>query len=235
MLMAKYIEDTAYQYQILDKSKRLDVINMMTQSFCDHEPMTKYINVTYDEFTPFAETIVDKAIADKLSIVALKDNLVVACTVVEDLVDPAPLDLNVLTPKFKFIFNLLETISSPFFADKQLNKNQVAHLFITAVHPQFYGKGLSRQVNFQSMKIANNRNYPFMLSELTNWYNEKGLIKYLEHPKRLLGTSVYNDYSLEGVYPFRGLAGSANSYLWALRKDAAIECDGKEGRQIITL
>lgn len=233
--MAKYIEDTSYQYQILDQHKRADVIDMMTKSFCDHEPMTKFINVTYDEFTPFAETIVDKAIADKLSIVALKDNQVVACTVVEDLVDPAPLDLSVLTPKFKYIFNLLETISGPYFSDKVLSKNQVAHLFITAVHPQFYGKGLSRQVNFQSMKVADNRNYPFMLSELTNWYNEKGLIKYLEHPKRLLGTSVYTDYSLDGVHPFRGLAGSANSYLWALREGAAMECNGKSGRQIITL
>lgn len=233
--MTKYIEDTAFQYHILDNSRRDDVIAMMTQSFCDHEPMTKFINVTYDEFTPFAETIVEKAIIDKLSIVALKDNRVVACTVVEDLVDPAPLDLSVLTPKFKYIFNLLETISSPFFSDKVLSKNQVAHLFITSVHPDYYGKGLSRQVNFQSMKVADSRKYPFMLSELTNWYNEKGLIKYLEHPKRLLGTSVYNDYSLEGVYPFKGLAGSANSYLWALRKDAAIECDSQEGRRIITL
>lgn len=233
--MIKYIEDTSYQYQILDKNGRTSVIEMMTQSFCDHEPMTKFINMTYDEFTPFAEAIVDKAIIDRLSIVALKDKQIVACTIVEDLVDPAPLDLNVLTPKFKYIFNLLETISGPFFADKVLSNNQVAHLFITAVHPLFYGKGLSRQVNFQSMKIANSRHYPFMLSELTNWYNEKGLIKYLEYPKRLLGTSVYNDYSLDGVYPFKGLAGSANSYLWALRQDAVIECDGKAGRQIITL
>jgi hypothetical protein len=217
--MFHYIEDPRFQYHILDDEHAAQAIEVMTQSFCNYEPMTKFINVTYDEFKPFAEIVVAKAIEDKMSVVALDKGRVVACTVVEDLVDPAPLDLNKLTPKFKYIFSLLEQISGPYFKDKKINKNQIAHLFITAVHPDYFHQGLSRQVNFQSIFAAKKRKYNLMVSELTHWFNEKGLVKYLPHAKQILGTMVYNDYELEGHRPFKGLEGCANSWFWALRDD----------------
>lgn len=217
-----YVEDTRFQYRMLDRQFANEAIEVMTNTFCDYEPMTKFIDVTYDEFRPFAEIVIAKAIEDKLSVVALDKGRVVACTAVEDLVDPAPLDLNQLTPKFKYIFGLLENISGPFFKDKQINKNQIAHLFITAVHPDYFHHGLSRQVNFQSIFLAESRQYDLMLSELTNWYNEKGLTKYLQYEKRCIGSMIYDEYELDGYRPFKGLAGSANSWLWALRPGVMI-------------
>lgn len=230
-----YIEDTRFQYKVLDKQYKDAAIAVMTESFCDYEPMTKFINVTYDEFSPFAEIVVEKAIEDKLSIVALDGKRVVACTAVEDLVDPAPIDLSKLTPKFNYIFGLLESISGSFFQNKQIDKNIVSHLFITAVHPDYHRQGLSRQINFQSMKLAIQRNFDFMLSELTNWYNEKGLLKYMDTDKKLLGKAVYHDYQQEGKQPFKGLSGEAHSYIWQLRDNLYLPYKDESGEQKIRI
>ncbi len=234
-LYSHYTEDKRFQYRLLDKHYKNDAIEVMTKSFCDYEPMTKFINMTYEEFEPFANIIIDKAIEDKLSVVALDGKRIVACTAVEDLIDPAPIDLNKLTPKFKYIFSLLESLSGPYLADKTIDKNHVAHLFITAVHPDYHKRGLSRQINFQSIKVAMQREFDFMLSELTNWYNEKGLIKYLDTRSKLIGRAIYDQYHHEGIYPFKGLTGEAHSYIWQIQDNNQLKTNPHSSKNSIII
>ena len=67
--------------------------------------MTKYLGLSQSEFMPFAKLMVEKAIRDGLSIVALDQDKVSACTIVEDIADP--LDINIdIDPRFKIIFSL---------------------------------------------------------------------------------------------------------------------------------
>lgn len=197
------------------------VMAVFTQAFCDSEPMTKYINMQYSEFHPFAEAVARKAIIDELSsvIIEKKSGRVVALSLAEDLTDPVALDMASLTKKFGPIFSLLEQLSQAYFAKHPPLPNQIAHLFITAVSDHFRNLGLSIHANFYAMQLAREKNFLLMLSELTNHLNEKGIVPHLRGYKECIGEIIYRDFEFENHKPFEDLAGRAHAYLWQLPAD----------------
>lgn len=191
------------------------VVKMFTKAFCNSEPMTKYVGMEYDAFTPFAEMVTIKAVTDGLSSVVLEDDRVVACALVEDVTNP----LNIVTPltsKFDPIFNLLEKLSSDFIGNKKFSSGQLAHLFITAVDEDFRGKRLSEVVNFGAMEIARQKQFSMMFSELTNYLNEEGIMHHLMADKLLIGSIVYKEFVFNNANPFANLDGAAHSFIWSL-------------------
>lgn len=191
------------------------VMAIMTKAFCDNEPMTRYLHVSYAAFRKLAEAITPKAAQDGLSVVALDGDQVVANTIVEDFADPANLDVG-LDPKFNIIFSLLESLSHDYFHDRSIPPHQLAHLFITAVAKKYQHHGLSHIVNLQSAALAKQQGFTNMTCEFTNHYNEKGTVKYLGEHRMILGTQIYRDYLYDGQKPFSGLDYYARSYLWEL-------------------
>ncbi|MBX3708659.1 MAG: hypothetical protein KIT56_05580 [Gammaproteobacteria bacterium] len=222
--------DLQYRYEMLQPIHIDRVVTMFTQAFCDAEPMTHYLGVSYQSFKQFALAVTEKASEEKLSVVALDDDRVIACALTEDLVNPLDIIFE-LDPKFKPIFNILEQLSAKFFADKKIEKNHIAHLFITAVDESYRGKGLSKQVNYRSMALAAGMNFSFMMSELTNYINTNGIMHHLHYNKILLGSQIYQNYVFEGIKPFKDLSGIATSYLWELRKDAMLTYKQNNKRQ----
>ncbi len=206
---------------LLEAQHQTRVIDIFTEAFCLSEPMTRYVGMTYPEFTPFAQAVVKKAIEDRLSVVAVENGKVIACTLVEDMT--APLIINFpVTPKFDPIFSLLENLSQDFFKKKTLKAHDVAHLFITAVSEKHRNQGLSKLVNFGAIELATEKKFSFMFSELTHNLNAKGLVKYLEYEKMLLGSIKYDEYIFNGIKPFANLPGKADAYLWSLAKKIKI-------------
>lgn len=210
-----------YEYKILQSEHYDQAVNIITHSFCEHEPMTKYLGITHSEFLPFAKVIVQKAIKDGLSIVALDENKLSACTIVDDYADPINIS-HEFDPKFKIIFSLLEHLSNDFFNNKEIEKGHLAHLFITAVAKNYHGKGLSSQINLQSTRLAEQKGFDFMCCEFTHPYNEKGTIKNLKNNKLLIKSYDYKDFIFEGKKPFENLTGSVSSYIWELYAGARL-------------
>lgn len=203
-------------------AKHIDqVISLVTNAFCDSEPMAQYLKLEYKEFSPFAECIIEKAVHEEMSVVVLEGDQVIACAIAEDITKKHPLDFN-LSSKFKPIHAFLETLTKQFFESKNFNSNLLAHLFITAVEPNYRGLGLSKKANFAAMQLAYDNNFQFMYSELTNYLNEKGTIKYLQHNKLLIGSMAYHKFEFEGKHPFKNLPGVANAYLWELCDEALL-------------
>ena len=210
--------------------KHIDqVIHLVTHTFCDSEPMARYMKLDYKEFSPFAEYIIEKAAQEELSVVVREGDQIVACAIVEDVTKQHPLDFE-LDPKFKPILALLNTLTTQFFTTKNFSPNLLAHLFITSVEANYRGLGLSKKANFAAMQLAYDNNFQFMYSELTNYLNEKGTIKYLQHNKLLIGNIAYHKFEFEGKHPFKNLPGVANAYLWELCEEAQLhfEENGKE-------
>lgn len=191
------------------------VMDVFIHAFCDSEPMTKYINMQYAEFYPFAEAVTQKAVIDGFSsvIIEKRSGRVVALSLVEDITDPAKLDMP-LTPKFGPILSLLEQLSSEYFKHNLPSKNQIAHLFISAVDESYRGLGLSTQANFFAMQLAKKKNFTLMVSELTNYINEKGIIPYLKEYKERIGAIKYSEFKFEHTKPFNTLAGEAHAFIW---------------------
>ena len=208
-------------FEIMTNHHYDQAVALITQSFCEYEPMTQYLKLSPVAFTPFAESIVKAAIKDGLSMVALHQNQMIACTIVEDLADPADLN-NVFDPKFKIIFNLLENLGKDFFSKKSFEKGHIAHLFITAVHKDYFGRGLSRMINFQTMNLAKQKEFDFMYCEFTHAFNEKGTVKYIQSNKFRIKSINYQDFIFEGKRPFEHLPGGANAYIWELHDGARL-------------
>lgn len=205
-----------FEFKTLDERYIDSTMSMFTKAFCDSEPMTKYVNMSYKSFRVFAEQTVVKAAKDGLSAIALNNERVIACDLIEDIANPLVLNMDQLDLKFIPIFTLLEQLTANFFKGKEFAPNHLAHLFITAVDQKYRGLGLSRQINFHGMMIAQRRKFDFMISELTNYLNEKGTMKYLLFDKLLVGSAVYQDFILDGQKPFAHLTGGADAFIWQL-------------------
>jgi len=210
------------QCEILSETHYKEAVNIITETFTNYEPMTKYLGITPQQFLPFAQLIVEKAIQDKLSIVSIDDNKVTACTIVEDIADPLNIAIH-LDPRFKIIFSLLANLAEDFFKERVLTKGQIAHLFITAVDKKYFGSGLSKKINFESIKLAKEKNFDFMCCEFTHDYNEKGTVKNIKNNKLLIRGCQYKDFIFDGKKPFENLEGAANAYIWELREGAQLK------------
>lgn len=210
-----------YRSEIMQEQHRDEAIKVITHAFCDFEPMTQYLGITYQDFLPFGKLMVEKAILDKLSIVVMEEDKLIACSIVEDIADPLDITIDI-DPRFKIIFSLLEYLGEDFFKEKHFEKGHLAHLFITAVEKNYFGKGLSRKVNLDSIHHARKRGYDFMCCEFTHYFNEKGTVKHLKHGGIHFKAHMYKDYVYEGKKPFEKLDHYASSYVWKLHPDAEL-------------
>lgn len=205
-----------YKSDILNIEHFDEVVKIFTKAFCDHEPMTSYLGINYDEFMPFAKQVIEKAIQDQLSVVILDGRKVAAFAIVEDIADPLKISVEI-NPKFKFIFGLLESLASHFLAGKKFAENHLSHLFITAVDSSYLSQGLSKKVNAEAMKLATEKDFDFMCCEFTSAFNERGTVKQIPFNKLLLGSCNYGDFVYGDNKPFEKLEGTANAYLWELK------------------
>lgn len=214
--------DNHFQYEVASRRHKKGIIKVFTDAFCEAEPMTRYLKVDPKRFKSFTKEVTENAIRDQLSIVALDKGKVIACTLLEDFAAmhdvPTMFDKN-----FKYIISLLETLGGDFFINKKFEKNNVAHLFITAVAKEYRHKGISTQVNFRAMNLAAQRGFKFVYSELTNVFNERGIFNYMiNNHKRLLGACDYKDFEIDGVKPFSHLKGYAHGYLWEIHEGSPL-------------
>lgn len=214
-------EQKNYRYDVLKEEYFEQAVNVITHSFCEYEPMTKYLGITSAEFTPFAKILVKKAIKDGLSIVALDNNKVAACTIVEDIANPFDINMDI-DRRFKIIFSLLEYLGNEFFRERAMYKGHIAHLFITAVDKDYHGQGLSRKINFESIRLAKERGFDFMCCEFTHDFNEKGTVIHLKNSRLLIKSCKYREFIYNGKKPFAELDGHASAYIWELREGAKL-------------
>lgn len=213
--------DSHYTYEILEKEHIDQVVDVFTRAFCRSEPMTEYLRMDEKKYSVFARAVAEQAYQDGLSIVALDKKRVIAIALVEDIAAPGPIpDFD---PKFEYILGLLENLGKDFFSGKKFSPGHMGHLFITAVDEKYRHLGLSKQVNFRAMDLAAHLGFDFMYCELTNIYNEKGIIPHLSAKKRLIGSINYKDFIMKNKKPFANLEGRAHSYLWAIHEAAKLE------------
>lgn len=211
----------SYQCDVLQSQHAEEVIKLITESFCHFEPMTRHLKINIPEFTPLAMMIAEKAVLDKSSIVALQNNEVVACSIVEDITDPLNITMH-LDSRFKYIFSLMDQLGNTFFEDRDFAANQIAHLFVTAVNKNHMGKHLSTLVNAESMRLALKNNFSFMYSEFSNLHKEQGTLNHLENASLLVSECSYPDFVFNNEKPFAELKGSACAYIWELKKGAKL-------------
>lgn len=212
---------TDYTIQTLKDEHIKSAVDLFVKCFCDSEPITKSLNMHYQEYEPFALEVIKKAAKEGMSKVAIdKQNHVVACTVSEDLADPF-IPHAAHYPKLKPVFALLNELSRPFIEGKKFLKGKIAHVWIAAVDEAYRGHGLSTETDMACIEAAARKGFDFAYAEFTSEISENVThhFKVLELCNRL----KFSDFRYDGGYPFKELKGNADSYLATIRPGVKLD------------
>jgi hypothetical protein len=206
---------TAYTVQTLKQEHAKHVIDLFVKSFCNSEPITRHLHIDKEEYRPFATEVVNKAIADGLSTVALNDkNKVIAFIIVEDIADPFIPQLSHY-PRLTPIFELITELSKPFVKGKKFTKGKIAHFWLAGVEKTYMGHGMFTDLDNTTIRMAAEKGFNFAYAEFTNAVSEKVTrqFKIIELWNRV----VYDDFALaNGQKPFEGVKGGAAAYCAAI-------------------
>lgn len=219
--MNKTITETDYKIETLTQQHLASAKELFTKVFCDHEPITKHIGMTYKEYEPFVTEVLTKAIKDGLSVIALdKNDKVIACTISEDVADPFHPTTNHY-PKLTPVIALLDKLSSQFYAGKKFKRGKIAHVWIAAVSAEHRGVGLSTAIDMACGNLAVSKGYDFAYAEFTNPISENITHHYKSLEK--CGSINYEGFTFEGQKPFKGVKGGAVSYIISIRPGVTID------------
>jgi histidine decarboxylase len=224
-LMGKVIETkktkSGYKLCTLGREHMQSAAELFTKSFCDDEPITKHLGIQYSEYEPFVLAVIQKAVKDGLSVVAVDDaNRVVACAIGEDIADPFKPNL-VLYPKMKPIFAIMEALDEPFFQGKTFKKGKLAHTWIAMVAKDCRGKGLSTEIDLACTNHIASKGYDFTYAEFTNDISEKITHHYPIAKK--INEIAYANFTYKGQKPFQGVNGGTAAYILGISPTARIE------------
>lgn len=207
--------------QTLQQEHFQSTVDLFVRAFCDSEPLTKYLNVYYQDYEPFAKEVVLKAIKEGTSKVAVnKDHKVVAFNITEDLADPF-IPHFAHYPKIKPIFALLHQLSKPFTDGKKFLRGKIIHVWLAAVDERYRGQGLSTKIDMASIELAAKKGFDFAYAEFTNDLSEKVTEQF--KTLDLINTINFEDFTFEGNKPFKGLPGKATAYTATIRPGVKLD------------
>lgn len=214
-IMTKSTIDTEYSVETLSDGHVKSTVELFTKTFCDSEPITKHLGIQYNDYEAFAREVVLKVVKDGLSKVAVdKQHRVIACCLAEDMADPFIPKL-AHYPKLRPVLALLQELSKPFLSGKEFIKGKLAHVWIAAVDEEYRGHKLSTQIDKACSDTLARKGYDLVYAEFTNELSEKIVHQYSLY--QLINKIKYDDFKLDGEKPFKGVAGSAASYIIVIR------------------
>jgi histidine decarboxylase len=216
--------DTKVDYTIrtLNEEYAKSATEVFIKSFCDSEPITKYLHINYKDYEPFAQEVIKKAVKDGLSKIAIdRHNRVIACAIAEDLADPFIPHL-AHYPKLKPIVALIDELSGSFLTGKKFMKGKILHIWIAAVDQAYRGLGLSTEIDMACIEAAAQKGYNFAYAEFTNELSEKVTSQF--KVLKLCNRIPYNTFIMEdGTMPFQGVEGAAANYVATIRPGVKLE------------
>lgn len=196
-------------------------IQLFANSFCEDEPITAYLGITYDNYFAYATDLIHKAIKDQLSHVVLdENNQVIGLIVSEDLANPFEPDFS-LYPKVKPIYELLTDLSKPFTQGKQFKNGKVLHTTIAAIDKKHRSHGIFLDLFMAHAHAATQKGYCFIYSEFTNKKSES-IVHHLKEVK-LCNKIKYSDYTSHSQKPFSQLTGEATAYIEPIQPGISYE------------
>ncbi|MBD2387665.1 hypothetical protein [Cylindrospermum sp. FACHB-282] len=190
-------------YQILTEGHLSSAIECLSSTFQSREPMTQALKITLEEFEYFAEILLQKAVNDQLSLVALDqiNGKVVGVLIGEDFVTEPPERIKTVSSKFLPIFELLGSLDKAYKQQYPVESGQLYHIFMVGVYKEY--AGLSVRLIKIAESIAHKKGYVGSIGEST------GHIAHQINTKRLgfkevegIAPVYYDDFHYEGQRVF---------------------------------
>eukprot|EP01132_Coremiostelium_polycephalum_P003869 gene3869-4822_t len=171
------------------------------------DPFTKFFKLHPNDWSNIARMFVDRASKKDLSIVAFDRNSdeIVGCIINEDWKQKEPEDYKHLDHVWDPVVSIFSELHTQY---KKQHPNRIHHgeilhpLYFTCVVPENRGKGIAFEMWNQSVEIARNYNFQYMVCETSSKSSEKLCDQIGFTPRSIVS---YNSWKYKGQNIFSEL------------------------------
>lgn len=194
------LENKGIVYEIFQAKDLEETIDLIAEDFSEAEPITKSLGITAEEFHYFAEIYCNKAIIDKLSIVAKDKGKIIGFIISKDLESDPPEGIENVNSKFDPAMALLNKLDEEYMKSYKKADDKIFHLFMGGVDKQHEKRHIVTTLTEESLKIAKLNNFTVAIAEATGLATQHILRDKLEFTERIV--IEYKQFLYEGKYPF---------------------------------
>jgi GNAT superfamily N-acetyltransferase len=153
--------------------------------------MARILDIKPEDYLSFTRSVCEKAVAEKLSWVALAEST-------------APLysDFN-LNPKFFPLFALLEELDNRYLIATTKAPEEIFHLYMLGVLPAYSGHGIGRELLKGSVNFAREKGFTIAVAEATGVVSQS-LCRSLGFETK--ASVAYDSFVFAGGRPFRDIS-----------------------------
>lgn len=194
-----------------------ETIACIVDVFPRDEPMTKAVEITSDEFYPFAEIYCKKAIRERLSLIA-RDKAtgnVIGFLISENLASEPPNGIETINEKFLPIIKLLDGLDENYIETLELNERNILRLFMVGVNKHYEGLNLATTLIEENIKLARLKDYSRAIGEATSSVTQHILRDKLGFNEKF--TIEYKSYTYKGKHVFKNVKNTSHCVLFEKR------------------
>jgi ribosomal protein S18 acetylase RimI-like enzyme len=143
---------------------------LLAEVFAERDPPAVAVGLTPLEFEPLVRLFCPKAAEDGLTIVARsgETGALIGALLTEDATSPPPPGVEILSPKFDPIFDILGRLDADYKAERLPEPGEALHLFLLGVDARYAGQGVAQQLVATCLANGARCGYRAAITEATN-------------------------------------------------------------------
>jgi ribosomal protein S18 acetylase RimI-like enzyme len=205
-------EKNTVKYRIIQSGDFEQTVDLCSQIFVKHEPITRSLKINYREFRVLAESYCIKAIEDRLSIVAIDSNgQIIGFIISEDFMTQPPY-LKDFSDKFEPIQALSYQLKYSYCYRSQYYFKLIhaLHILMLGVKDEYKNQKIATTLIKENLKLAKLNNFSVAISEATG-LTSKHIFSKLGFKEEM--TFFYDSYTFQGKKIFSSIKESAGCTL----------------------
>lgn len=164
------------------------------------EVMARALNITAWDYLSYTQLVCEKAIGDQMTWVAKgSDSQILGFCITEKLASAPKYSEYGVSPKFKPLFRILEELDETYLARTQFSPQEILHLYMLGVRPEFSGMGIAVELMNKSLSFAKKEGFKVAIAEATGEISQKIC---LNLGFEVQATVNYKTFEYSGVQPF---------------------------------
>lgn len=167
------------------------------------ETMANVLELTPQRYLKFTEMVCNKAVEDGLTFVAKNaEGGIIGFCIAEDFVSAPRYSGCDLDSRFTALFAILEDLEARYLSDRQIEANEVLHLYMLGVRTEYCRQGVGRELLAGMLHFARENGFSYAVAEATGTASQK-ILKRMGFEVR--AAVPYVSFTLEGKQPFSTL------------------------------
>jgi len=208
-------EQEKVKFRVMESGDFEQTVDLCSQLFVNHEPITKSLKINYQEFRRFLEPYLFKAIEDRLSIVATDANAQIVGFVISKHLMAIPLYIQEISHKFEPIHKFLESLEYTYFAKYQYWEAwQTLHILLLGVKEEYKNQKIATNLLKENLRLARLNYFSVAISEATG-IKSQNVFRKVGFQEEV--TLPYDSYIFQGKKIFSSIQESPSCKLMSYR------------------